>query len=93
MLDVCGLEDLGYIGPKFTWCKRRNGNEMIQECLDRCVGTDHWKDLFPNSKVKHLEYWRSNHRPVLMEVLEQKCGLLAGGRRRKRFYFEECLGG
>ncbi|KAK2649046.1 hypothetical protein Ddye_016535 [Dipteronia dyeriana] len=36
-LDDCGLQDLGFTGPSFTWCNKRNGEEMIHERLDRCI--------------------------------------------------------
>ncbi|KAK2640566.1 hypothetical protein Ddye_028361 [Dipteronia dyeriana] len=38
-LDECGLQDLGFMGPSFTWCDKRDREEMIQERLDRCVVT------------------------------------------------------
>ncbi|KAK3212447.1 hypothetical protein Dsin_017153 [Dipteronia sinensis] len=46
-LDDCGLDDLGFTGPQFTWCNKREGNEMILERLDRCTSTPPWKLLFP----------------------------------------------
>ncbi|KAK3221477.1 hypothetical protein Dsin_008502 [Dipteronia sinensis] len=36
-LDYCGLDDLGFRGPMFSWCNKRDGNELVQERLDRGV--------------------------------------------------------
>ncbi|KAK3189117.1 hypothetical protein Dsin_028678 [Dipteronia sinensis] len=66
-LDDCGLEDLGYVGPPFTWCNKHEGDALIQERHDRCIGSLDWKLSFPDFKVSHLDYWRSDHRPILLE--------------------------
>ena len=83
------LEDLGFTGPQFTCCNKREGDAMIQERLDKCFSTLPWKTLFPMYKVSHLGYWRYNHRPVLLEFFEKAFGK-TGGKVRKRLYFEEC---
>ncbi|KAK2656736.1 hypothetical protein Ddye_009788 [Dipteronia dyeriana] len=45
-LDKCGLRAMGFIGPQFTWCNKREGPEMIQERLDRRICDFIWKMLF-----------------------------------------------
>ncbi|KAK2660977.1 hypothetical protein Ddye_007510 [Dipteronia dyeriana] len=35
-IDDCGLEDMGFVGDKFTWSSRRDGTAEILEILDRC---------------------------------------------------------
>ncbi|KAK3198221.1 hypothetical protein Dsin_021636 [Dipteronia sinensis] len=53
-----------------------------------------WHDskcLFPNSCVRHLDYWSSDHRPILAEILTANASI--GGKRPKRcgrFHFEMC---
>ncbi|KAK4834857.1 hypothetical protein QYF36_001441 [Acer negundo] len=42
----CGLRDLGFLGPKFTWNTRREGTQIIHERLDRCVGSEEWQSRF-----------------------------------------------
>ena len=67
-LADCGLKDLGYLGPKFTWNNRRASPHFVQERLDRCVGNASWYSLFPLYSVKHLNYWKSDHRPIVLEI-------------------------
>ncbi|CAL9021651.1 unnamed protein product [Prunus brigantina] len=49
-IDSCGLKDLGYRGPKFTWW--RNGPEDIRVRLDRGLATWEWCTLFPQAKIQ-----------------------------------------
>lgn len=35
VMDLCNLIDLGFVGPKFTWCNNREGEAGITERLDR----------------------------------------------------------
>ncbi|KAK3204446.1 hypothetical protein Dsin_018492 [Dipteronia sinensis] len=88
-LDDCGLEGLGFVGPLFTWCNKREGETMIQERLDRCTGSIKWKLLFPHFTVFHLDYWRSDHRPILLEFSNHSV-VLGNVRKKRRFHFEEC---
>ncbi|KAL5537605.1 hypothetical protein UlMin_045703 [Ulmus minor] len=67
-LNYCGLADLGFRGPKFTWCRGKAKN-LIQERLDRMLGNTEWMDLFPNSRVHHLNLRGCDHRPLLIELL------------------------
>ncbi|KAL5843397.1 hypothetical protein ACOSQ4_009355 [Xanthoceras sorbifolium] len=62
-LDDCQLMDVGYNGCQFTWSNGRTGSQFIQERLDWCVSSLAWSTLFPFSKISHLEFWRSDHRP------------------------------
>ncbi|KAL5570777.1 hypothetical protein UlMin_020374 [Ulmus minor] len=68
-INYCELADLGFRGPKFTW-KRGNGAGLVQERLDRMLGNSRWLDLFPNSLVHHLNLRGSDHRPLLVELLQ-----------------------
>ncbi|XP_042983163.1 uncharacterized protein LOC122312584 [Carya illinoinensis] len=37
VLEECSLRDLGFSGPKFTWCNRRAFPSRISECLDHVL--------------------------------------------------------
>lgn len=70
-LTDSGLEDMGFLGPKFTWSNKREGQSMIMERLDRGTCNTSWKHLFPFSVVRHFELWGSNHKPLILEILDQ----------------------
>ncbi|KAL5562238.1 hypothetical protein UlMin_031985 [Ulmus minor] len=88
-LNFCGLADLGYRGPKFTW-NRKMKTCLVQEWLDMMLGNSEWLDLFPNSLVHHLSLRGSDHRPLLVELLRaDELSNIGKIWKRGRFYFEE----
>lgn len=38
-MNHCGLRDIGFEGPKYTWSSIRAGGEVIWCRLDRCMAT------------------------------------------------------
>ena len=44
------------------------GGNTIWERLDRVVATTDWLDMFPATKVVHLEYGSSNHKPLIIRL-------------------------
>jgi hypothetical protein len=62
-LADCNLEDLGYSGDPFTWRRGR-----IKEHLDRCLANNSWNVMHPGALVQHLNYIRSDHRPILLDT-------------------------
>lgn len=59
-LDDCNLTDLGYVADRFTWHRG-----LMRERLDRAVSNEQWNILFPTAIVEHLEYHKSDHRPLV----------------------------
>ncbi|KAK8623644.1 hypothetical protein V6N13_065010 [Hibiscus sabdariffa] len=59
----CGLMDLGFSGPTFTWY---SGSRAVR--LDRCFGNAAWFSSFPNSILHHLVRMKSDHRPLLLQT-------------------------
>lgn len=41
-LNTCGLVDLGFIGPLFTWTNNRNNGQIIRTHIDRAHTTLDW---------------------------------------------------
>lgn len=86
VLDECGFKDLGFVGGKYTWCRESRGDNTIWERLDRAVATMDWIELFPATKVLHLECGSSDHKHliILPKGIQNKC--------RKPWRFEQmCL--
>ena len=44
---------------------------MIRERLDRALANDGWQRKFVNATVHHLNYSKSDHRPILMSLDEE----------------------
>ncbi|KAK8658040.1 hypothetical protein V6N13_036255 [Hibiscus sabdariffa] len=57
----CGLRDLGYQGPDFTWSR---GATLAR--LDRMLCNTYWDESFPESTVSHLFRMHSDHRPFYL---------------------------
>jgi hypothetical protein len=95
-LEDCGLSDLGFLGPKFTWTNGQQGGNFLQERLDRAVANCAWCALFHNREVRVLAARTSDHNPVMVSVFESADKRLSF---HSRFKFEahwladaECLG-
>lgn len=57
---------LGYMGQKFTKCKRLAGGITLWERLDRAVADSEWISLFPGTKFIYLECGFSDHKPIII---------------------------
>lgn len=85
-MEVCGLRDLGYIGPNYTWNNGRDGADFIQERLDRALANCEWCSLFPYVTMMVLVASCSYHNPVFVYFSEVK---EARQNYRRSFKFEE----
>ncbi|KAL5736602.1 hypothetical protein ACOSQ2_031390 [Xanthoceras sorbifolium] len=87
-LNDCGFEDIGFFGPAFTWCNRRDDLDLIHEHIVRWVCILAWRFLFPSSQVRHLDFRCWGHRLVLMSasapILTHPDRIFQGNR----FHFE-----
>jgi hypothetical protein len=62
----CGLIDLGFNGPTYTWSNKRFSSAPTYERLDRCLANAEWCRLFPTSSLLHLPMMYSDHAPILL---------------------------
>lgn len=62
-MQECGLIDIGFIGPRFTWYNKRKG-DPIHERLDRCWVNSEWFETFPETGLYHLPKITSDHCPI-----------------------------
>lgn len=67
VLNHYGLMDLGYSSLNYTWHDRRRG-ELIWQRLDRAIAKYEWLTKFPKGRVRHLNYFTSNHHLILLSL-------------------------
>lgn len=77
-LDNCGMIDIGFSSPRFTWTNKREIQALIQVRIDRFFVNASWCLLYPNAKVVHLTRCHSDHCPAMLDMLPR------GHTRRKR---------
>ncbi|XP_058756007.1 uncharacterized protein LOC131629227 [Vicia villosa] len=84
-MEMCKLHDMGASGPKFTWRGGiYHGGQRIYERLDRVIGNEDWKLLFPDSYVKVLtRVGFSDHHPIMVVLSNNSID-----DRGKQFRFE-----
>ncbi|KAK4707386.1 hypothetical protein R3W88_033075 [Solanum pinnatisectum] len=68
VIEACGLLDLGFNGPRFTWSNQRGINSRIWKRLDRAMVNDRWLQDIPHTNITHLPSVGSDHCPFLMEI-------------------------
>ena len=71
LVKNCGMFDLGYNGPAYTWCNKRYSSKPLYERLDRFLANAEWSSLFPNANIYNLPILQGDHAPVLA-VLHSK---------------------
>ncbi|XP_072078147.1 uncharacterized protein [Arachis hypogaea] len=84
-LQINELLDLEFVGHAFTWSNNQGGNSNVQERLDRAIANIDWKEAFLHAIVQHLQRYRSDHCPILVDLQ----GKIERKRRGHIFIFEE----
>ncbi|GLT87976.1 hypothetical protein SLE2022_060240 [Rubroshorea leprosula] len=65
-MNDCNMQDLGYVGSKFTWVNMRFNGGLIRERLDRAWANPDWRICFPQAFLLHLPRFNSDHHPVML---------------------------
>lgn len=86
VLADCRLKDVIARGL-MTWYNKRHGNEAVKEWLDIMLINSVWQNTFQTNKVEVLDFYGSDHRPMMLRGVINSTD--TWGKRRKRFYFEE----
>jgi hypothetical protein len=66
----CGLFDLGFSGPAYTWTNKHFSSKPTFERLDRCLVNAEWCNAFPISNVYNMPliYNLSDHAAILLST-------------------------
>jgi hypothetical protein len=67
-LDDCGLVDLGFSGPKFTWNNRQSAEDHVKVRLDRAVTNGDFMALFDDCNVENLITTTSDHLAIFINL-------------------------
>lgn len=67
-LNNCGMIDLGFSSPRFTWTNRQPLPHLMQERIDRVFVNANWNILYPEACVMHLDQSHLDHSPVLLSL-------------------------
>ncbi|KAI0511099.1 hypothetical protein KFK09_011721 [Dendrobium nobile] len=62
------FHDIGYVGPRFTWCNNKEGNSRIWERLDRCILNSLAMQKLPLVVNRHLARMASDHCLVVIKM-------------------------
>ncbi|KAG5529490.1 hypothetical protein RHGRI_030022 [Rhododendron griersonianum] len=68
MLSACGLVDLGFKGPKFTWRNNRRDGDLIMERIDMAFANAKWRELHNQAMVIVDAAIGSDHNPLILNT-------------------------
>nr|XP_045087997.1 uncharacterized protein LOC123495188 [Aegilops tauschii subsp. strangulata] len=71
-LDNCGLIDLGYFGPKFTWSNRQEGGHNVRVRLDRADANGDFMQIFDDCTVENIITTSSDHYAILVTIAKSE---------------------
>lgn len=66
------INELPFVGPRFTWCNNRSNGDRIYERLDRVYGSEEWIHKHPNAVSLNLPIMVSDHSPIILFTNPQK---------------------
>lgn len=61
-----GLQDMSFIGSKFTWSNNCRGTSYVAARLDRALCNHLWFSLSCDPQLSHLPKYSSDHCPLLL---------------------------
>ncbi|KAM0911064.1 hypothetical protein ACQ4PT_013724 [Festuca glaucescens] len=67
-LDTCGLMDLGFSGPKFTWSNRQCAEDHVKVRLDRAVDNEAFINSYDDCQVENIITTTSEHLAIYITL-------------------------
>jgi hypothetical protein len=83
-LEDCGLVDVGFTGPKYTWTNKQDANSNVRVRLDCAVANGAFMDMFDNYRVENVITTSSDHLAVAISA--GSLALLASAHRCSRAF-------
>ena len=77
------LVDIGYVGIPWTWSNTWEGEGVVKERLDRCLGSVGWVQLYEKVTCEHIEQEASDHCLLMVDTNPQQ------RRVKRRFFFDQ----
>ncbi|KAL0411064.1 UNVERIFIED_CONTAM: hypothetical protein Slati_3696100, partial [Sesamum latifolium] len=78
----CGLQDIGFHGNTFTWCKRRAAPNIMRARLDCVCSAEDWAVLFPSARDHHESVASSDHKATKRKARNEVRWLKDEGGRK-----------
>ncbi|KAK1370543.1 hypothetical protein POM88_036635 [Heracleum sosnowskyi] len=92
VIDDCNLRKKTDNKLEMTWCSKFS-NGVVMERLDSGLCNSEWLRMFSGAKLKTLNWWCSDHRPLIQHILVKHCHVFYDRRKRSsRFHYEEAWG-
>ena len=82
-VNLCGFQDLDFLGPQYTWCNMRDNCDRVYLRLDRAFANSNWSNKFSNCKVYHVVDSTSDH--CILRITDS---IASPPRRNRRFHYE-----
>ncbi|XP_020685645.1 uncharacterized protein LOC110101890 [Dendrobium catenatum] len=73
--------EVGFIGPRYTWCNNKVGGGRILERLDRCILNSLAINKIQIAVVRHLARVASDRSPIVLKIYDS----VSKGRRCIKF--------
>uniref|UniRef100_A0A803QGC3 RNase H type-1 domain-containing protein n=1 Tax=Cannabis sativa TaxID=3483 RepID=A0A803QGC3_CANSA len=87
-ISNCLLKEIKTDDDGFTWCNGRTAN-LVFEKLDRILCNSDWNKKFKKNKVTLLNWWNSDHRPLLLQAHFENKDEAFTKKWGTRFHFEQ----
>ncbi|KAI0524495.1 hypothetical protein KFK09_003866 [Dendrobium nobile] len=73
------FDEVGIVGPRFSWCNNKVGGGRILEWLDRCLLNSIVIKYIQVAMVRHIAIVASDHYPIVLKIFNsfiKKKGIL-----------------
>lgn len=67
-ISECGLVDLDFKGPCFTWRNNRSGDSFIMERIDMAFANSKWRELYDKAMIFVEPAIGSDHNPLILNT-------------------------